>query len=261
MGTFVTLARPRAIWAMWADLINHRPSVALQTELLTRFAPNSGFFHPIEDGWGFVNIDLYPVRVDKLPTLNGATLTPEALLRHVRLNINDFLDQGVSHFEPYEPKYRPSSSIDKLRWESAGPEGAVLSIDMFLLGKNVDDGSVVCSLFEPKRWRFSTLHTPQDGQHPVSGNREFGFFWTQEGWLLFYVRGADRLTGFHHELGELGDIAFSVADDLWCSYQQKLCQFIQDNGGSAVVEKSIWERHPWSGIKLILFHPTVPRLK
>jgi hypothetical protein len=87
MGTFTTLARPQATWPAWADLINQRPSVDLQNALLARFAPVSGDFHPIENGFGEINIDKYPVRVDKLPIVNGVAWTPAALLRHVRLNI------------------------------------------------------------------------------------------------------------------------------------------------------------------------------
>ena len=80
---------------------------------------------------------------------------------------------------------------------------------------------------------FVTLVRP-DGQHLVSGNREFGFFRTQKESLVFNVRGTDRLTGFHHELGEFLETAFSAAADaLWCG---------------------------WSGIRLVPFHPPVPRL-
>jgi hypothetical protein len=263
MGTFTTLARPRAAWPPWADLINHRPSVALQNALLARFAPSSGYFHPIEDGFGEINLDYYPVRVDKLPTVNGVAWTPEALLRHIRLNINDFLDQDIAHFEPYEPKYNPTSLRDKQCWESETPEGAVVSIDMKALrgSVNIDDGSVVCSLFEPKRWIFSTLHTPEDGAHPVSGNRQFGFFRTEEGWTMFYIRGADRATEIQHDLGNVIDIVFGAAENLWKSYQENLAKFIGEHGGSASILTHTRERFAWGAVKLMVFNPTVARVR
>lgn len=263
MGTFTTLVRPRAAWPPWAELINHRPSVALQNALLARFAPSSGYFHPIEDGFGEINIDYYPVRVDKLPTVNGVAWTPEALLRHIRLNINSFLDQDVAHFEPYEPKYDPTSLRDQQCWESETSEGAVFSIDMKMAfgAVNIDDGSVVCSLSEPRRWIFSTLHTPKDGDHPVSGNREFGFYRTVEGWTMFYVRGADRATAYQHDLGNVIDLAFRAADDLWKSYQRNLHAFITSHDGSASISERIWERVYWGGVKLMVFKPTVPRVR
>jgi hypothetical protein len=263
MGTFTTLARPQSAWAPWADLINHRPSVALQTALLARFGPSSGYFHAIEDGFAEINLDYYPVRVDKLPIVNGVEWTPEALLHHIRLNINDFLDQEIATFEPYEPKYNPTSLRDKQCWESETPENAVVSIDMKSIRGylNMDDGSVVCSLFEPKRWIFSTLHTPEDGAHPVSGNRQFGFFRTEEGWTMFYIRGADRATGIHHDLGNIINIVFGAAERLWKSYQQKLEFFIRKNLGSASILPHTRERCAWGAVKLMVFDPTVPRVR
>jgi hypothetical protein len=263
MGTFTTLVRPQAAWPQWADLINHRPVVTLQSALLARFEPISGYFHPIESGFGEVNLDVYPVRVDKLPTVNGVAWTPEALLHHIRLNINDFLDHEIAHFEPYEPKYNPASLRDKQRWESQTPEGAVVSIDMKALRGflNLDDGSVVCSLFDTKRWIFSTLHTPEDGAHPVSGNREFGFFRTEEGWTMFYIRGADRATELHHDMANVIDVVFGAAEDLWKSYQKNLVKFIVDNGGSASILKHARDQFAWGAVKLMVFKPTVPRVR
>jgi hypothetical protein len=45
--------------------------------------------------------------------------------------------------------------------------GAVVSIDMFSSGVNVDDGAVVLSEITSDHWIFSTLWTPDDGDHPV----------------------------------------------------------------------------------------------
>jgi hypothetical protein len=86
-----------------------------------------------------------------------------------------------------------------------------------------------------ERWIFSTLHTPKDGDHPVSGHREFGFFRTKEGWTMFFIRGADRATAFHHEMDNFIDLVFGAADNIWKSYQQKLVKFITHHGGAASI--------------------------
>jgi hypothetical protein len=256
VGIFTTYARPRSIYAAFADLINHRPPEWLQRTLLKRFSPHSGTFHPIEDGLGELNLDMYLIKVVTLPTVAGRTLSAEELLTQIRLDLNSFVDRDYAEFYPYYPRYNPRVLRDKIAWESDNPVGAVLSIDMNWGIVNTEDGSVVCSLHSPRRWIFTTLRTPQDSSHPVSGNREFGFFSSQDGWM-FYVRGADRVTD--GLTWAVTPIPFVLADSLWCSFQEKVSAFVNQNGGSAIVEPDpISERVPWGGVELLFFKPQVP---
>ena len=44
------------------------------------------------------------------------------------------------------------------------------------------------------RFTFSTMHTPNDGDHPVSGNRRFGIYNDPNGGYTFYVGGLDGIS-------------------------------------------------------------------
>ena len=49
---------------------------------------------------------------------------PEALLKHIRTNFDDFVDRRNSTFPPLD------NTIDKPVWESDNPLGAVLNIQV-----------------------------------------------------------------------------------------------------------------------------------
>jgi len=156
--------------------------------------------HALEDGRGPINLDYYPLRIAAMPTAGGATMQAGQLLEQVRPNLNIFVDNTPDGctFAPYD------IAIDAAAWVppflETGFPGAVLTIDMFSNRVNVNDGSVVLSETASDHWVFSTLRTPNDLDHPVSGNREFGFVPTVAGEFMFYTRSADRVTNW---LGDL----------------------------------------------------------
>ena len=78
---------------------------------------------------------------------------------------------------------------------------------------------------------------------------------------MFYVRGADRATAILHDMGNIVDVVFGAADNLWQSYQTNLVKFIADHGGSASILPRTWERFAWGGVKLVVFNPKVPRVR
>src|ERR1022692_1553997 len=118
------VARGGPWWAAWADLVRFRPSTAIQTDVKSR--SSKWYIHKIEDAWGDINIDLYPVDVSSVPS----GMTAESLLEHVRTNINFFVNPGFSRFDPYDDKYPPATFDDKKYWLSSAPESAVISIMM-----------------------------------------------------------------------------------------------------------------------------------
>lgn len=276
----------------WQELVSHRPSEALQ-----RRAHAEGFyFQPIEGMAGYtvppdetqsnifnVNLDFYPVRIllmpkIKLPSFLGLSETPrilpDALLNSIRINyFSGFLDPEIAVFRPYDDQHNA-------QWISDNPLGSVVSINM------LDDGSVHCSLYEKRRWIFSTITTPKDDFHPVRGNREFGYyteFPNQEQPLLlplstevppspkgtyrdgmkhafimpsyiFYTKGADRIsTGLGEMFGQ--GLAFEDTDRLWRSLQQNICNLVNNNNGIAVIEHPYSARHEWRTIKNDLWRP------
>src|SRR5690606_4561192 len=48
-----------------------------------------------------VNMDYFPITVNKLPLINGKASTPEQFLEHFRKNINKFINTDYSEFVPY----------------------------------------------------------------------------------------------------------------------------------------------------------------
>lgn len=239
----------------WAQLISFRPPELIQAGVNGRFGRRA--CHAIEEAKGPINLDYYPVRVSALPS---GTRSGKELLEKVRRMLNAFIDHKPDGcvFNPYE------QLVDKPAWEppffQLGFPGAVLSIDIWTSipagSINAEDGSVVLSEWAEDHWVFSTMWTPNDLTHPVSGNRQFGFFPIADGEFIFYTRGADRLTTWIDEM--LGELAFSGAHKLWSSFQRRLTSFIQDNGGKAKIEVPVSNRYDWETVKSSYFKPLIP---
>ena len=253
---------PRPALQEWAELISFRPPVPMQLGLNARFqvfGVPARVIHAIESAVGPINLDYYPVRVEALPTNGSATMTAAELLETIRRNINMFVDGSPNgcNFDPYDP------AIDTPAWLppflSTGLPGAVISIDMFQqvagLAVNVDDGSVVAAEISTDHWIFSTLWTPNDGGHPVSGNRRFGFEPRNAGEFIFYTRGADRTTTTVDNA--LAATVFGAAHRLWLSFQRRVAAFVNNNGGRAHIEDAISNRYDWGTVQASYHHPTV----
>lgn len=181
-----------------------------------------------------LNIDLYPVRIDRFPMYAGVRLTPESLIRYIRLNINSLLDTSISRFTPY-------IAVDAMRWATNNPVGAVMRIDI-----RPDNAAVVCSSATPTGWTFTTVDTPATGTHPVSGHRSF-FIASRNGVHYFVVKGLDMtssgIAGMGLPIG--GEYGYRKADQLWLSLQRGVANFITSNGGAANVEKRYSARIAW----------------
>jgi hypothetical protein len=246
----------------WQRLISFRPDTLLQLSVNARFQTfglPARIIHEIEVANGDINLDYYPIRITALPIFGGQTMQAAALLEFIRRNINSFVDTRPegANFVPYD------SLIDGNLWSPqfglGSSPGAVLSIDIYSsvqgVSVNVDDGSVLLSESTQDHWIFSTLWTPNDLGHPVSGNREFGFKIASAGEFIFYTRGADRLTSLLDTLA--ADAAFNGADKLWRSFQRRIADFVNANGGIASIEPRLWDRYDWSTVKTQYFNPTV----
>lgn len=243
----------------WEHLISFRPEGPMQAALNARFGIfglPSRVVHAIEDARGPINLDMYPVRVSAMPSDGNTTMTAEQLLEFVRRNFNNFVDGSPDgcNFQPYD------TNIDTAAWlplflPTAFP-GAVLSIDMFSSGINVDDGAVVLSEITADHWVFSTVWTPDDGGHPVSGNRTFGFVPGSAGEFIFFTRGADRTTIVVDAL--LSATVFGAAHQLWLSFQRRLARFVNGNGGLATIESATSNRYDWPTVQSTYHHPATP---
>lgn len=249
----------------WAELISFRPPVPIQLGLNSRFQVAglpANVVHAIEDARGPINLDYFPVRIEALPLKGGVGMTADELLEEIRRNINNFVagyPQGCQ-FNPYDV------AIDGPVWAPpffpTGMPGAVISIDMWVglpgplapLG-NLEDGSVVLAEITHDHWTFSTVWTPDDGNHPVSGNRRFGYEIRHAGEFVFYTRGADRTTTLADS--QLSTTVFGAAEHLWRSFQARLAAFVNANGGIAHIEPADSHRYHWGPALQQLHRPIV----
>ena len=218
----------------WLDILNFRVPSQVQTALENRGMEVQW----IEDGWGQLNVDFYPVEVKKLPTINGNAVTAEEFLDNIRRNINDFVNSWLwGSFKPY------NENVDKPVWTSSDATGAVIDITI-----PWDDGAVVCARHTAKYWIFSTITIPLSldlfgpAMHPVSGNRQFGFYRKADGSHVFFTRGADRTSSV--DVPEAA--AFNGGDKLWRSFQEGVNDFINANGGESTIGARYSKRHNWS---------------
>jgi hypothetical protein len=132
-------------------LISFRPPPEIQRAIDDRGL--NWHIHPIELAAGPVNLDNYRVKIPKQPSEKDLS-SLEGLLKHIRLNMNDFLPQDKVRFSQYH-------WADGGKWRTDSPLGAVMRFDF---GKdwrplNLEDGSVVCSSYNATHWIFSTVWT------------------------------------------------------------------------------------------------------
>lgn len=233
----------------WKPILSFRPSAAVQKSV--REHGKDWATHRIEDASGKLNLDYYPVTIHKLPSIDGE-LKPDGLLSRIRLNLNEFIDDGIARFEV--------SEAERNLFESEKPDGAVVHIRMKTFGGmlNPDDGCVVVSSKTKSEWRFSKIRggpsigAPFDSKnacaHPVSGNRAFGYVEGSGAKLTFYTIGADRpKSRLDAAIEDL--VVFPAADKLWTSFQEKLATFVNDHGGKAEVGKKSVRQFQWDEVQ------------
>lgn len=244
----------------WRTLINFTPPDNISRILARRDSSHKGIpytkwgIQKVEDGYGQINLDYYPVTIKQLPSINGKKMSADSLLQYIRVNINEFVAKDSAHFEGYDKE-------EIKKWQSPSPLGSIIHIDMGGSSenpfKNPDDGSVVVSDFSAENWTFSTIQTPHDFQHPVSGNRQFGFDKQNDGSVTFYTRGADRASGIlDWALSGGVNVVFAKAHKLWLSFQHKIAGFVNTNGGEAIVQAPTSRRYNWDVVKKHYWHPS-----
>lgn len=99
------------------------------------------------------------------------------------------------------------------------------------------------------------MNTPEDGWHPVSGNRSFGYTAHDDGTVTFYTRATDRVstTPYGALSWTLDNILFlgSIFDqggEVWSG----LTQLIADEVGPGAVRDSVIYRPDYDQIHEVL---------
>lgn len=197
-----------------------------------------------------VNMDYFSVTINQLPTYNGQQFTAGELLKYIRMNLNG-LTNGEKQFHPYNTY--GINDVDL--WNSTNPKGAIIAIDL----PGPENGTVITTYSSSDRWTFTTIYEPMYGEHPVSGNRDFGYIHNPNGSYTFYTKGVDRLTSWYHssfqEIPEMfgqNGIPFSSADALWKSFQNGIKNFVNGNGGNASINIEQTFRPDWNKVKKVI---------
>ena len=196
---------------------------------------------------GVVNMDYFSVTMTRLPGRMSAAGTFE----HVRRNLSRYIDPAYAELEAYPVNGDPAA--EWRRWRSNNPLGTVMTFTVKLNGAPVDDASVVMSDYERgRRWRFSTVWTPEGLGHPVSGTREFGMVDNGDGTWTFYTRGVDRLTSWADVVGGAGASVvpgvlgqFESADALWVEMMRRAKRELERFGGAAEENGPVTYRPDW----------------
>lgn len=257
---------PCGVLEKWIVTARHTVAQAQITKLNsvvnTSYLPTPGSLTPvigiddvakvqkIDDAYStVVNLDYFPVDISQLPIINGVRATPQQFLRYIRKNINSFVNTDYAEFTPYHWYGTDDTEL----WNSNNPLGSVIAIDI----AGPDNGSVIVSSSSSNKWTFTTIYDPKFGEHPVSGNRDFGYTANVDGSYTFYTRGVDRLTSWEGvaaqnipEIFGFNGIPFSQTDKLWISFQSSVYSFVNNNGGKAFMHLGTHiERPNWVEIK------------
>jgi hypothetical protein len=247
----------------WQTLTQHKPNQAVLDKLnaiKSKYALSDVAWQSIENASGdVVNLDYFPVTITTLPNnpTTGQRFTAPEFLNYIRTHMNDFVDSSITGFSPSTITGFNETQV----WNSSNPIGGVIHLN---IGGGAGDGTVICTQYNSSDWIFSTIEVPYrpftqgyDGQHPVSGNRQFGFTQNTDGSYTFYTRGVDRITDAVDAYVANNILAdpFQNPDALWDSFKNGIYSFTQAHSGIAKapssVDNSIY-RPDWNKVNQVL---------
>ena len=248
---------PQSLWDRIQSIRDNCPPP------IGELTPNNFNLQTVQQGEGVdVNCDYFTVHVNQLPQLpNGIASTPDNFLEYFRTHINQFISPSLEvTFAPYvgHTSFNNVYLNDETLFNSSFENslGSVIHINM------ADDGSVMETNYtrnfstNSHRFMFTTMVTPIDGLHPVAGNRQFGIFSDPNGGYCFHTMGVDRTLSsgatIFNWISNGG--AFEGADDLWADVTNNVKQFINTNGGNAVMyNPAVYTVRPkWNNVKSFL---------
>jgi hypothetical protein len=263
----------------WSDLILHQVPMNIKGALNNRGIVVQDFLFAEEDVELFssaLNLDNFEVQIERMPVdSSGNALNIDDLLKEIRLKfdavlnntnlvdenpfagaflqleaedavydgitgIGFFLSQLFKQFAQADFSAH-DDAIDKPVWESNTPLGAVMRFDTF-----ADDMGVVVGKFANDNWIFSTVKDSRlplfgsVGNHPVSGNRQFGYYTNSDNKFVVFTKGADRSTGKVESA--LMALTFFSGEIMWLSYQVGIKKLVESKGGEAKILRPFSKR-------------------
>jgi hypothetical protein len=192
-----------------------------------------------------VNCDYFSVNIKSLPK----GMTPDALVEFFRKNTNMFSNPNAS-FSPYSDGKFSDSAKFNLPYEQS--VGALVHLQMPNNGTVIESNYYRNASTNPEKYRFvyTTLTSPLDNNHPVSGNREFGIFGNASTGYTFYTMGVDRISDWEFATADLVSFGaiFKGADALWTVMQNNMKNYINANGGNATINTPVKARPFWNDV-------------
>lgn len=228
----------------WIDLAAFVPSPELVSDL-----SDKGFsIQSIFDSYAVpTNLDYFDLTINSLPIENGQELTQENAFEWIRNKFDDVIKEGTSCTNSPFFSNINMDTVNETIWSSTNPIGSLIEF------KRGSDAWVVTSDYQPGCcWTFTTLTKENDNlwfddEHPVSGNRQFGLFQSNDGTYTFYTRGVDKANLNWGNLGYFsigdgissmfGDSGFETADQIWQCILIEIGTEINKGGGYA----KIWD--------------------
>jgi hypothetical protein len=207
----LTKASPKSAWD---DIANREVPASLALPPITQV-------QRVKDGAGNTNRDFYQVRFKAAPGQTAASV-----FQDLRTNLREriFRNQLVGNFRGYDRK-------NEEKWKSSDPLGAVMTFVMMdtpgvktpdtplfplpdIPGTEWEKGSVVLSCISETDFIFSTVTTPADGVHPVSGSRGFAVSLDADGHIRIMTKAVDRVVD-HGAYQAGAALIFRGGDRIW----------------------------------------------
>jgi len=187
----------------------------LTPEIEKKLKANGLTQQKIGDGWGQVNFDELSVTIDKMPP----GLTPEQFMKRMANDPNKTLGGARSELGGW-------CNFQRREHGDAKP-GDIYDINI----AGPENGSVVIRDMSPNHFTLSTVNGPPYGEHPIYGNRQFGFEKNDDGSVTFYTRAADRRQFQAGSLPIGAETAGYFQADTWRGFQQDVAREITAQGG------------------------------
>lgn len=226
----------------------------------------AGYNHqPITDGnVPLANIDYYGVEVTNYPDFNndGNPDSETEIYQAFREKFTDLASGEADDFQfscdtnfdgdidsddtgSISWDFVPVTTQDGIDFISNNPISSILLIEADASGLGTlaaDDGAVIVTHFNSNDWTIATIYTDNNGSQPFSGNRQWGWLINQNGNFEFFTRAVDvanistLINIFSPADTECQqDTYYNVAEATWENMQQEIAQWINNNGGQAVV--------------------------
>jgi len=211
------------------------------------------------------NMDYYGVEITNYPDFDndGNPDTEAQIHQAFREKFTDLASGEEGSFEsecdfPFDNddiidiwwQFNPMSDFDSDLFLSTDPISSIMLIDAGannpFVDTNADLGAIIVSDFTSNDWTISTIQTPETETQPFSGNRQWGWIINQNGNLELYTRAVDvarvadiflewPATWLGSDIECQQDTYYDIADATWQNLQQEIAQWVNDNGGQAVV--------------------------